>query len=99
MKTLIALAAVLVTATISTRADWVSGHFRNNGTYVMPYYRTPANGIQVVAWTDNRPPDENGRNGCRLEKGAISLQGHDPTTDLSFRNLRLAPLPRPKKKE
>src|SRR5207245_4850640 len=27
------------------RADWVSGHFRSNGTFVAPYYRTTANGI------------------------------------------------------
>lgn len=52
------------------------------------------NGIQVTDWTDNRPLNENARNGCRLEKGPISLQGHDPTTDLSFRNIRIAPLPK-----
>ena len=45
MKTLLALAAVILTANISAQADWVSGHFRSNGTYVAPYYRTPANGI------------------------------------------------------
>ncbi len=53
---------------------------------------TWVNGIQMVDWTDNRPENENPRNGCRLEKGPISLQGHDPTTDLSFRNIRLADL-------
>ncbi len=47
MKTLtkLALAAVMLTSTVATHAEWVSGHFRSNGTYVMPYYRTPANGI------------------------------------------------------
>ncbi|HTU22966.1 MAG TPA: DUF1080 domain-containing protein [Gemmataceae bacterium] len=50
------------------------------------------NGIQVTSWTDNRPENENARNGCRLKKGPISLQGHDPTTDLNFRNIRLADL-------
>lgn len=54
---------------------------------------TWVNGIQVVDWTDNRPLKDNGRNGCRLEKGVISFQGHDPTTDLSFRNIRLQELP------
>ncbi len=54
---------------------------------------TWVNGVQVVDWTDNRTLKDNARNGCRLEKGGISLQGHDPTTDLSFRNLRLAELP------
>jgi hypothetical protein len=29
---------------------------------------------------------------CRLKKGPISLQGHDPTTDLSLRNIRIADL-------
>jgi hypothetical protein len=47
-------------------------------------------GVQVTDWTDNRPLADNARNGCMLEKGAISLQGHDPTTNLSFRNFRLA---------
>jgi hypothetical protein len=37
---------------------------------------------------------DNARNGCKLEKGPISLQGHDPTTDLSFRNIRIAELPK-----
>ncbi|HEY7328163.1 MAG TPA: DUF1080 domain-containing protein [Gemmataceae bacterium] len=56
------------------------------------HFATWVNGIQVVDWTDNRPENENARNGCRLKKGPISLQGHDPTTDLSFRNIRIADL-------
>ncbi|MBX3439899.1 MAG: DUF1080 domain-containing protein, partial [Planctomycetaceae bacterium] len=51
------------------------------------------NGYQVTDWEDSRDPDENPRRGLRTEPGHISLQGHDPTTDLSFRNLRIAPLP------
>lgn len=54
---------------------------------------TWVNGVQVTDWTDQRPLSDNARNGCRLEKGPISLQGHDPTTDLSFRNFRIAELP------
>ncbi len=53
---------------------------------------TWVNGQQVVDWTDNRPLNDNARNGCRLEKGPISIQGHDPTTDLAFRNIRIADL-------
>jgi hypothetical protein len=52
------------------------------------------NGIQVTDWTDNRPVNNNAREGYRMDAGCISLQGHDPTTDLSFRNLRIAELPR-----
>ena len=48
------------------------------------------NGIQVTDWTDSRPAADNARNGYREAKGHISLQGHDPTTDLSFRNIRIA---------
>jgi hypothetical protein len=46
------------------------------------------NGYQVTDWTDERQPHKNPRNGLRLEKGTLQIQGHDPTTDLSFRNLR-----------
>ncbi|HEY7308876.1 MAG TPA: DUF1080 domain-containing protein [Gemmataceae bacterium] len=62
----------------------VVAHGRHIATWV--------NGIQMVDWTDNRPENDNARNGCRLKKGPISLQGHDPTTDLSFRNIRIADL-------
>jgi hypothetical protein len=63
----------------------VAAHGRHIATWV--------NGVQVVDWTDNRPPNENPRNGAKTDKGAISLQGHDPTTDLSFRNIRITELP------
>jgi len=47
MKTLSkpALVAFLLTTAVAARAEWVRGYFRSNGTYVAPYYRTPANGI------------------------------------------------------
>ncbi len=51
------------------------------------------NGYQVSDWTDNRKPNKNPRRGLRLEPGTIIIQGHDPTTDLSFRNLRISELP------
>jgi len=50
------------------------------------------NGYQVTDWKDERKENENPRNGLRLEAGTIQIQGHDPTTDLSFRNLRIAEL-------
>ena len=40
----IALIAAVLTTAAAARAEWVSGHFRSSGTYVAPYYRTPANG-------------------------------------------------------
>lgn len=51
-------------------------------------FQTWVNGYCVTDWTDDRPANENPRRGRRDEGGHISLQGHDATTDISFRNLR-----------
>jgi len=42
MKTLIKsiLAAMLLTSTVASQAGTVGGHYRSNGTYVAPYYRS-----------------------------------------------------------
>ena len=47
MKTLTkhVIAIANLTSMASTQAESVRGYFRSNGTYVMPYYRTPANGV------------------------------------------------------
>jgi Domain of Unknown Function (DUF1080) len=55
-----------------------------------PTFATWVNGYPVLVWTDDRPKDENPRKGLRLDAGHLSLQGHDPTTDLLFRNIRVA---------
>ena len=47
------------------------------------------NGYQVVNWQDTRKPGDNPREGRRLEAGHLSLQGHDPTTDLDFRSFEI----------
>ena len=52
------------------------------------------NGQQVTDWTDNRAANENPREGFRSEPGTLIIQGHDPTTDISFRNLRAAEVPK-----
>ncbi len=50
------------------------------------------NGVQVSDWTDDRKPDLNPRKGSRVEPGTFIIQGHDPTTDLSFRKLKAVEL-------
>jgi len=50
------------------------------------------NGYQTAEFTDNRQPNATARRGRKDGAGPISLQGHDPTTDLSFKNIRLVPL-------
>jgi len=61
------------------------------------HFATWVNGYQETDWIDNRPPNANARNGFRQAPGPLSLQGHDATTDLSFRNFRIAELPAGKK--
>jgi len=52
------------------------------------------NGYQTADFTDTRPvsEDANGKNGYVSTAGTINLQGHDPTTDLSFKNIHIQPL-------
>ena len=54
-----------------------------------PHFAVWVNGYPVTDWTDARPADANPRKGLRLAAGTIILQGHDPTTDLLFRNIRI----------
>ncbi|HUY90624.1 MAG TPA: DUF1080 domain-containing protein [Pirellulales bacterium] len=54
-------------------------------------------GYPVTDWTDTRAANANPRQGLRRGAGTLIIQGHDPTTDLSFRNLRAAELPRGEK--
>lgn len=56
------------------------------------HFSTWVNGIQVTDWTDNRPINDNPRLGYRSKPGAFSIQGHDPTTDIDFRNFRVKSL-------
>jgi hypothetical protein len=57
-----------------------------------PHVSVWVNGHHVTDWTDTRPPHDNPREGLRTEPGTICIQGHDPTTDLRFRKLRIAEL-------
>ncbi|VTR95407.1 Secreted glycosyl hydrolase OS=uncultured planctomycete GN=HGMM_F11G08C09 PE=4 SV=1: DUF1080 [Gemmata massiliana] len=55
---------------------------------------TWVNGYQTVDWTDDRKESDNPRQGYRAAKGPLSIQGHDATTDILFRNIRIAELPK-----
>jgi len=47
MKTLkrLLFVATMLAGMMSAQADWVSGHFRSNGTYVAPYYRSSSGSL------------------------------------------------------
>lgn len=49
-------------------------------------------GYPVTSWEDSRPEGINARREARLVAGVLSLQAHDPTTNLDFRNIRIAPM-------
>ncbi len=55
-----------------------------------PHIAVWVNGLQVSDWIDERPAHKNPRKGLRLEPGTIMIQGHDPTTNISFRHLRVS---------
>lgn len=57
-----------------------------------PHFATWVNGIQVCDWTDSRKPDKNPRRGLRKQAGTIMIQGHDPTTDILFKDLKIREL-------
>lgn len=52
------------------------------------------NGYPVTDWDDPRPEGSNARTNARLAGGPISLQAHDPTTNLDFKNIRIVALPK-----
>jgi hypothetical protein len=64
-----------------------------------PHMAVWVNGYQVSDWTDPRPPHDSPREGLRLGAGAIAIQGHDPTTDLWFRNFKAIELPEKERSE
>lgn len=74
---------------VSNDQEWTQLTLVATGDHISAW----VNGEQVTDWTDNRKPHENPRQGLRTAAGHLSLQGHDPTTDLQFRELKAAELP------
>lgn len=74
---------------VSKDREWFTKTIVAHGRHIATWI----NGIQVTDFTDTRQPNESARQGYRAQPGVLSLQGHDPTTDLSFRNLRIAEMP------
>ena len=73
---------------VSNDEEWFTMTVLANG----PRVATWVNGYQVVNWLDDRKADENPRKGLRTAAGHLSIQGHDPTTNIVFRNIRIVDL-------
>jgi hypothetical protein len=74
---------------VSNDNEWFTMTVVADGKHISTW----VNGYQTVDWIDDRKENENPRQGFRAAKGPISIQGHDPTTDILFRNIRIAELP------
>jgi hypothetical protein len=66
---------------VSSDKEWFTMTVVAHGRHIAIW----VNGYQTVDFTDDRK-------GARTDAGPVSIQGHDPTTDLSFRNIRVAEL-------
>jgi hypothetical protein len=80
-----------------TRARWVipddGAWFTATLIANKAHFSVWVKGVQVTDWTDTRPPNPNPRRGLSLAAGHLSLQGHDRTTDLNFRRIRVGEIP------
>jgi hypothetical protein len=76
---------------VSSDKEW----FTMTVVAVGNHHATWVDGYQTADFTDEKPKAKSARQGRKDEKGVISVQGHDPTTDLSFRNIRVAPVKKP----
>ncbi len=68
--------------------QWFSKSIITTGPHISVW----VNGYQVTDWTDQRAANPNPRNGLRLTAGSIIIQGHDPTTDILFKEIRVREL-------
>lgn len=55
-----------------------------------PHMAVWVNGYLVTDWVDRRKQNENPRRGLRTDPGTIILQGHDASTDVTFRDLQIS---------
>jgi hypothetical protein len=75
---------------VSNDNEWFTMTIVADGKHIATW----VNGYQTIDWTDDRKENDNPRLGYRAAKGPISLQGHDPTTDILFRNIGIVELPK-----
>ncbi|MCF6285979.1 MAG: DUF1080 domain-containing protein, partial [Candidatus Hydrogenedentes bacterium] len=72
---------------VSTDGEWFQKTVICEGNHTAIWI----NGYQTSDFYDSRPTTDNndGKNGYVPGPGTIHLQGHDPTTDLSFKNINV----------
>jgi len=73
---------------VSTDREWYTMTVLANGNH----HAVWVNGYQTADFIDTKPMNKSARGGRKDDAGPLSIQGHDPTTDLNFKNIRIAPL-------
>jgi len=76
-------------AVIPNEREWYTMTIIAAGNHLSTW----VNGYQTTDYTDTNPPGPPRQNKCRVEGGVITLQGHDPTTNMFFRNIKVAEYP------
>ncbi len=76
---------------VSTDREWFNKTVICDGDHIAIWI----NGYQTSDFFETRPAvtDSNGKAGYVAAAGTIHLQGHDPTTDLSFKNINVGEYP------
>ena len=76
---------------VSSDHEWFTKTIVANGNHTAIWI----DGYQVSDFLDTRPVSRNGqgKSGYVNKAGTINLQGHDPTTDLSFKNILVQQYP------
>jgi hypothetical protein len=67
--------------------------FRKTIVATGQHLATWVDGYPISSWKDPRTPNANPRKGFRSDPGTIIIQGHDPTTDLLFADIKALELP------
>lgn len=75
---------------VSSDGEWLTMTLVAQGKHMATW----VNGYQCTDYNDEQADAPSARKGRYLGKGCFGLQGHDPTTDLSFKNVRVAELPK-----
>lgn len=79
---------VVARRVVARDGDWFHKTIVASGPHIAVWVE----GYPVSAWTDERAPHPNPRQGLRLDAGTLILQAHDPTTHVSFRHMQIAEL-------
>jgi len=74
---------------VSSENEWYTMTIIAAGNHLSTW----VNGYQTADYTDTNPPGSPRQNKSRTEAGVLSLQGHDPTTNMFFKNIRVEAYP------